>query len=194
MLMLRTLLGTMAVALLLPAAAEANWFRSWYAPRTAYYYPPTVVYFVPAPPVVAVPCPVPLTPAVGVAITPAQPPLATPTPAPPSRTPEPPVAAPTPVPAPAPVAPPPETGERRYYDAYAASGRAGVGDRASVNLWNLSGQDLAVLIGGQRLFLPRGRSVNVSVARQFTWQIEGRAVLAEQVPAGEAGLEIVIRQ
>jgi hypothetical protein len=70
----------------------------------------------------------------------------------------------------------------------------GAGDRHSVGFWNLSSQDLMVTVAGQRIVLPRGRSATVQVPRQFTWQVEGRPPLVEQVPAGESAMEIVIRQ
>lgn len=199
--MRRALLATTLVGLLCPAAANANWFRSWYGPRVAYYYaPPSVVYYVPAAPVVPLPCPPPLVPAVGVQVTPAPPPLAVPQAAPPSRSPEPPPAVvppPVPVPAPAPAPPAPAVGEQRFYDGYAASGRgatAGSGDRVSVGFWNLSGQDMVVVVADQRVTLLRGASTTVQAPRQFTWQVAGRPMLSEAVPIGESAWEIVIRK
>ncbi|HXG09433.1 MAG TPA: hypothetical protein VNK04_06560 [Gemmataceae bacterium] len=208
--MFRSLLGVTAVVLLFPAVAEAHLFRSLFGPRTvtAYYYPvvvpalaPVRVYYAaPAPVVVSyTPCPIPVAPAVAVPATPVvpstpAPPLATPQPAPPSPAPS---AAPTsPAPAPGPGMAS-GVGERRFYDAYAAGvrdpARAAFG-RASVGFWNLSGRDLVLLAGGQRLLLPNGRNVTLELDRQFSWQVEGRPAMVEQVPANESAMEIVIRQ
>jgi hypothetical protein len=199
--MVRPILGVMAAVLLLPAGAEAHFFRSLFGPRTvtSYYYPAPVVYYPPT--VVAYPCPVPVVPAVAAPVIPVRP-LATPVPAPPSRTPEPPSASPlgSPAPVPAPAPPPgqpvPQTGEARFYDAYAAGGRdaARASGRTSVAFWNLSDRDLVLLAGGQRLLLPRGRSATLELDRQFTWQVEGRPAIAEQVPANESAWEIMIRR
>jgi hypothetical protein len=188
--MVRTLLAVTAALLLLPAAAEAHPFRSLFGPRTttAYSYPAPVVYYAPA--VVTYPCPVPVAPAVVVPAAPARP-LATPQPAPPSRSPEPPLSPPAPGNPPA-----PQVGEMRYYDGYGAAGRAGARtpDRCSVAFWNLSDRDLTVLVAGQSVSLPRGRSVQMELDRQFTWQIDGRPAVSERIPANESAWDILIRR
>lgn len=213
--MVRSILGV-SMVLLLPVAAEANPLRWLFCPRpvTAYYYPPTVVYYRPAV-AVAYPCPIVVAP-VRVTPAPAVGEFAVPRPAPASRPNEPPMA-PAPIPAPQPVpaspinepplaSPPapqpapapvplPQTGELRFYDAYAAGpATARAEGRVSVNFWNLSDRDHVLVAGGQRFLLQRNRSATLQLDRQFVWQVEGRPALPEQVPAGESALAIVIRR
>jgi len=181
-----------AVSLLLlsPAAAPANfWFGRpasvsfYYYPAPVYYVPAARVYYYNPCPVYTVPVyPSPTLPAPRVGT------FAIPTPAPPSR--EPPLANP-------PIDPKPGVSESRFFDVYSVASANGVkpaGERCSVAFWNLSKQDLVLKVGGQRQVLGRGKSMTLNLDRQFVWQVEGREPQAEQVPANESALEIVIRK
>jgi len=167
--------------LILPLTASAFGFRARSATTATYYYPAPVVwvaaYYVP---VYCVPV---------VAAVPAAPPrpYATPTAAPP-------LANPTPPPM------PPAVGEQRtssYYDAYAVAGREGQpvdGERCTVGFWNTTDRDLVLRVLNSVQPLQRGRGVTLTVPRGFTWQVDGRELKVEQVPAKESGMEIVIRR
>jgi hypothetical protein len=63
-----------------------------------------------------------------------------------------------------------------------------------VSFWNLSGQELVLKVGSQRVTLDRGRSATLELEREFTWQIEGREMEPGRVAAKESALEIVIRR
>jgi hypothetical protein len=169
----------------------------------AAYYPTPAVYV----PVLATvsyqPCPVVLPLVVGTPIAvpafPAAPAFARPTAAPPSDAPAipggprtgPPSFAPKPAPVPA------VSESRAYFDTYPGGGTGAAkvpADRCSVAFWNLSGQDLSLKVDGQARPLPRGRSVTLTLGRQFVWQVEGREPQKQEVPMKEAALEIVIRR
>jgi hypothetical protein len=84
-----------------------------------------------------------------------------------------------------------------YYDSYAVAPRRGqtvTGDRCSLNLWNLSNQQLSVKVDGQTKIVARGKNVALEVPREFVWQVEGRAAQTERIAAGEWSLMIVIRR
>ena len=53
--------------------------------------------------------------------------------------------------------------------------------------------DVTLTVAGQTLALPRGRSVTLQLARQFSWQLDRLAPQGEQVPPGRAGMEILLR-
>jgi hypothetical protein len=63
-----------------------------------------------------------------------------------------------------------------------------------VSFWNLSGQDLVLNVGDQRVTLDRGRSATLELDREFSWQIEGRQAESGHVAGKESALEIVIRR
>jgi hypothetical protein len=92
----------------------------------------------------------------------------------------------------------PSVGESRsYYEAFPVAvndpGRR-LGERCSIEFFNLTDKDLAMKIDGQPRTLARGRSLSLDLARRFTWQIEGRDVNQENIAMGEAAMQIVIRR
>jgi hypothetical protein len=162
-------------------------------PVAAYYYAvPAPTYFGP---VVCVPITVP-----NVAVRP----LAQPQAAPPSQSPEPPSAEPRlkpkEPPSSPPTPPPSKPGEPRvsnYFDTYSVSPKDSTrtpGDRCSVSFWNLSGKELTLKIGEQRIPLGSGRHATLDLDRQFTWQIEGRSSESGKVDSTNSALEIIIRR
>ncbi len=208
---LRTLV--VALALLSPLPASAHGWRVHSRSVTVAYYPVvSVVAYQPYPILVASPllvCPPPLA---GVPAVPSAPNYAQPTPAPPSGTPPPTAPAPGPQPAPPPTTPglplPPPSApatplpkvsdsSTSYYNAYALAPRATdqpASGRCSVALWNLTGRTITLKLDGQSQVLASGQRVARDLPREFVWQIEGRDPQRHSVPAGEAGVEIVLRQ
>ena len=196
--------AVLAVILSTPLAARGHGYGL--APLTvAYYYPgpveyvPVIAYMVS--PVCVPPQPVyPAAPAVsGPNRT-----YAPPTPAPPSAGPatsEFPSAAPPP-PAKPSAAPPgssPGFGESTsFYDSYSvASAKMDrpAAERCTVDFWNLTDRDLLLRIdGGPAQVLPRGKTLPVSVPRQFTWEVQGRQSQPTRIDLGESALQIVIRR
>jgi hypothetical protein len=86
---------------------------------------------------------------------------------------------------------------RSYYDLFPVvprSTESPLADRCAAGFWNLTGQDLTIKIDGQTRRLARGQGLNLSVARQFVWQVEGRDPHTEQVPVADTGVEILIRR
>jgi hypothetical protein len=83
-----------------------------------------------------------------------------------------------------------------FYDAYPGPrDPANVsGARCTVGIWNLSSGPLVLKVNGKTHALSQGKSVSVAVERRFVWQVEGREAQTEQIPSGEASLEIVIRR
>jgi hypothetical protein len=176
-----------------PVAAEANWGRGRSTSNTTtYYYPPVVVYVpivAPAAPVFVAPalpyCPPPIV------ASPAPPPriFATPTPAPPAA---------PPGGQPPPSQQPPGVGESRsFYDAYGVAVReesSASPERVSIGFWNHSSKDVVLKVDGQPRTLSHGQSVLLTLPRQFVWQIDERQPRNERVPAGQAGVDIVIRR
>jgi hypothetical protein len=158
-------------------------------PMVAYYY---------AVPVIPMPVYVTPTPVVCIPVAPPRP-VAQPQPAPPSPGREPPLAEPgRPTPQ---LGPTPPAGaqqrESRYFDTYAVAPSATTqpkSPRCSVSFWNLSGRELVLKVGNQRVTLDRGRSATLDLEREFTWQVEGREAESGRVAANESALEIVIRR
>jgi hypothetical protein len=132
-------------------------------------------------------------------------PLAQPVPAPPSRNPlapprtqEPPLGAPS----------TPNVRESRrvpnvadaqpFYNAYPlalGNDPAPATGRCRVSVWNLTGQPVSLKIGDQQQVVPRNeQSRPLEVDRQFIWRVDDREPQNERVPAGEAGLVIVLRR
>jgi hypothetical protein len=166
-------------------------------PASVFYFaqvvgPPVPVYLAPAP----VACPVPAVVALApVATTPAPlPAYAVPTPAPPSSTP--PVQTREPPLQPGAGPGPKVTESRSAGGSQPATVEAKKADtgRYRVGFWNVTGRDLTLTVDGQSRVLPRNQSVTLTLGRQFTWQVDQRAPLAEDVPAGRSTLEIVIRR
>ncbi len=130
------------------------------------------------------------------------PPYAQPTPAPPSSGPigrEPPRAVPgaSRSPASSSLKQGPEVSELgSHYDVYALANRpAGPsGARYAAGFWNLTAADLSLRVDGKEFQIPRGKNHQVGVGKQFVWQVDGRPARTENIAAGEAGLEIVIRR
>ncbi len=173
------------------------------------YAPPRPVFYEPAPVYVEPAC---LPPVPAVAVVPsasafpqtAPPPLAVPpadepAPLPPSKSSP---AAPTTPPAEPPSSTTIMTSAARlnttsFYDAYPVAPRAGdppAGDRSSICFWNLSGADVTLTVAGRTQTLPRGGRARFALDRQFVWQVGGREPRREDVPAGAAGLEVVLRR
>jgi hypothetical protein len=181
----RVALGAALVLLTVPASGF-GWFRSP-SVRASYYSAP-VVYCYPVAPVVAVAPP----------FVPAPPPrlYAEPQPAPPSGTPEPPKAPP------GDLMPKAGVNEREskktpepFFDAYFVAGAKPVAaDRCAVMFWNQTGRALTLTVDGQSRSLPAGQSVRLDLKRDFAWGVAGRGEERRQVPAQEAGLDIVIRR
>jgi len=190
-------LAAFGLLLCSPLAAEANWGRGRSTSNTTtyYYYPSPFVYVpvvAPAVPVFVAPalpyCP----PPVAETLAPTPPPriYATPTPAPPTVPPggqQPP-----------PNQQPPGVGESRsFYDAYGVAVReesSATPERVAIGFWNHSTKDMVLKVDGQPRTLARGQSVLLTLPRQFVWQIDERQPLNERVPAGQAGVDIVIRR
>jgi hypothetical protein len=111
---------------------------------------------------------------------------ANPTPAPPSPT----------GPA-APTKPAPKVSETRSFYGDPARGaeqtRASV-ESVEVGFWNLSNQDVNLIVNDQRHFLSPGQSARLSIGRQFAWRIEGRELERERIPDGVSAADIVIRR
>lgn len=182
-------LAAVALLLLSPLIAEANWLRNRNAANTTtYYYAPAVVYV----PVVTPTLPVFVAPPIAYC----PPPVAASSPAPAPRI----YATPTPAPPAAPPGgqPPPGVGEARsFYDAYAVAVReesSRIPERTTIGFWNHSSKDVVLKVDGQPRALKRGQSVVLSLPRQFVWQIDERQPRDEMVPAGQAGVDIVIRR
>jgi hypothetical protein len=174
--------------------------------------PPRVVLYDPLPVYVAQPSPVcvPVVPTIVVPQT-APPPLAVPPYAPPSAAPPsgyPGTPGTNPA-APNPPVPPGESpsstlmtstakpSEPSLYDVYPVASRAGAvpaGGRRPVCFWNLSGRDVVLKVAGQTQTLPPGARSRLELERQFVWSLDGRDGHSEEMTAGAAGLEIVIRR
>jgi hypothetical protein len=89
------------------------------------------------------------------------------------------------------------TESRSYYDTYAVvlkDASKPLGDRCSIEFWNLTNKDLTLKVDGQTHVLARGKSLGLDAGRHFVWQIEGREVNKENIATGESALEIVIRR
>jgi hypothetical protein len=160
------------------------------------------------------PCaPFVMTPGAGVGLGTVPPPLAVPGPsrgpasgyahptaAPPSAPPKvSPSQTPTPPkPAPPSGAPKPAVSEvRSYYDIYpVAPDRSSrpLGERCSIEFWNLTNHDLALKVGGAPHPLKPGQNLLLELPRHFVWQLESREPQRENIPFGESALEIVIRR
>lgn len=178
-------LAAFGLLLLSPLAAEANWLRNRNASTTTtYYYTPAVVYVPVVPVFVALPIPI------------CPPPTAAASPAPAPRI----YATPTPAPSAAPPGgqPPPGVGESRsFYDAYGVAVReesTRTPEHVTIGFWNHSGKDMVLKVDGQPRTLARGQSVLLTLPRQFVWQIDERQPQNETVPAGQAGVDVVIRR
>lgn len=175
-----------------PLAAEANWGRGrTTSTTTTYYYPSPFVYVPVVAPVFVAPalpyCPPPVAVPVGPAPAPRI--YATPTPAPPAA---------PPGGQQQPGQQPPGVGESRsFYDAYGVAVReesTSTPERVAIGFWNHSSKDVVLKVDGQPRTLARGQSVLLTLPRQFVWQIDERQPLNERVPAGQAGVDIVIRR
>jgi hypothetical protein len=97
------------------------------------------------------------------------------------------------------LSPPPNIRESRssYYDAFYVAPRTSdqpTDGRCRVAFWNLTRRPLTLKLDGQAQVLASGQSLIRELAREFVWQIEGHEPQRQTIPAGEAGLEIVIRQ
>jgi hypothetical protein len=183
----------LAAVLLTALTGPAHAFGGRWAYTASYYYPTyypvyysvpaAVSYYAPAWQVYASPviCP----PAVFVTV-PAGPLYAVPTPAPPSQTVEPP---------PAKTGAGPVVTEARAGTPFKTVAAVSTGrDRVQVGFWNASGRDLTLTIEGRQYALPRNRSLTLGLGRQFNWRIDQRAPQSENVPEGNATMEIVLRR
>ena len=65
--------------------------------------------------------------------------------------------------------------------------------RYRVGFWNVSGRDISLTVEGTARVLPRNRSITLLVPRDFTWSVDEQAAQSDQVPAGEATHEVIIR-
>ncbi len=143
------------------------------APSVSYYYAVPFYYCPPLPVVIPVPD--------------AKPPLARPTPAPPSATKEPPLQKMT-----------ADDPRMPVIVTSHASGGAPVGpiakDRCRVGFWNLSGRDVTLTIDGKAMKLAKDRAVTLDLDRQFAWQVEGLPQHVERVADGQVTHEVVIRE
>jgi hypothetical protein len=86
---------------------------------------------------------------------------------------------------------------RSYYDTYAvAPDRSSqpLGERCSIEFWNLSSHDLTLKVDGSSRQLKTGQNLLLELGRHFVWQVEGREPQRENIPLGESALEIVIRR
>src|SRR5262245_44048132 len=182
---------TLAILLvrLLVSSSQANFGLFRRQTEVRYYYAPPVYVvpnyqpvfypFIETAPAVVFPQPAPITTFPAVPAVPALPPRgtiiqqATPTPAPPSITPEP------------PMGPTGTTSFRvsdRFYDLYSGATRmAATSDLCSVAFWNLSGQTMTVRVDGRDVVLAPNRSVTLDLPRNFTWQVAGRAAEVAQI-------------
>jgi hypothetical protein len=87
--------------------------------------------------------------------------------------------------------------EPSFYDVYPVAPRGGVppaGDRRPVSFWNLTGRDVVLTVDGRAQTVPRGGKARLVLERRFVWQVDGREPRNEDVAAGAAGLEIVLRR
>lgn len=187
----RAPLGAALLVLLAVPTTGFGWFHSLFS-RSSYRAAPATVYYCPVPVAVAVPAPAPAP------YPPAPPPprlYAEPRPAPPSgSTPEPPLAPDTMPKAGVNSRESRKAGEK-FYDAYFAAGATrATADRCAVTFWNLSGQGVTLTVDGRPHALPAGQSVRLDMKRDFAWGVAGRDPERQQVPAQEAGVEIVIRR
>jgi hypothetical protein len=213
----RLAVAAVVLVLAFPVAALA-WGRWYRGPEVANYSPvpvavtPAVPVFTPAPVMAPVPlAPVSVAPVlVAPPPAPACPPLAVPGVAPPSGVQEPPLAGPPPPPASgqtghaAGVAVAehvansgPAVAESPLYDVYpvaSANRPRPAGDRVAVTFRNLSGRDVALAVDGQTRSLPNGRWLRLELGRTFAWEVDGRGTQTERLPAGEAGVEVVLRR
>ena len=167
-------------------ARGADFYWSYYAPDFCYASAP-VEWVSLMSPVYYDPCTVFVVPPDCVATTTTPGPYATPRAAPPSST----------GPAQAPTRAAPKVSESRsfYYGPDASTnGAREPGDVVTVTFWNLSEQDLALMIEGRAQLVSRGQNVRADVQRQFLWRVEGRGVQAERIPDAQRSMEIVIRE
>jgi hypothetical protein len=108
------------------------------------------------------------------------------------------VAAPKPAaPAPIPESRPAVSESRSYYDTYpVAPDRSSqpLGERCSIEFWNLTRRDLTVKVDGSPHLLKQGRNLLLDLGRHFVWQVERHDPQRENIPVGESALEIVIRR
>jgi hypothetical protein len=176
-----------------PLTGSAFGLRSRAATSAAYYYYPVPMFALPAVPAMA---PVYVPPAAD-CVPPGIPgTYAMPVPAPAAATPPPmPPAADAPSPAPPATAPRPGVSESTPSTSfYAGPAATSAGAVCTVAFWNYSDRDVTLTVDGQRWRLPRSKGLTLDVPRAFAWQADGRAASQEQVPAGNSGMEIVIRR
>ena len=67
-------------------------------------------------------------------------------------------------------------------------------DRCRIGFWNISGRDVTLKVNGQSRLLPSNRAVTLDLGRDFVWQVDSREPQRQQVPAGQASHEIILRQ
>jgi hypothetical protein len=198
--------AVLAVILSMPLAARGHGYGLVQSPVTVGYYYPGPVEYVPVTAYLVSPVcvPPPLVYPTAPAVSGPNRIYAPPTPAPPSAGPatsEFPSALPS-TPAKPSATPPsgsPGFGESTsFYDSYSvASAKMDrpAGERCTVDFWNLTDRDLLLRIdGGPAQVLPRGKTLAVSVPRQFTWEVQGRQSQPARIDLGESALQIVIRR
>jgi hypothetical protein len=185
-----------AVSYYYPAYAPAvNHYYPAYAPAVSYYYPsyaPAVSYYYPAPTYVTPVAPACVTPTYTVPSTQAPPLLpdyAVPSAAPPSRTQT----------SQTSLSPQSDRGNGAlsYYDTYSVARRdpaQPVGNLSEVAFWNLTDRDLTLQVDGQTRAVPRGKSLPLTLGREFVWQIDGREPKRQTLGKDQTALDIVIRR
>jgi hypothetical protein len=185
-----------------PAYAPSVSYYYPYAPAVSYYYPayvPAVSYYVPAASYeyvapayvapVASPCVTPGYTQSGTEAPPLLPQYAVPMAAPPSGS----------LKSQTSLSPRPDQGNdsRPYYDIYSVARRGPAqlaGDVSEVGFWNLTDRDLTLRVDGQSSTVPRGKSLPLTLGREFVWQIDGREPQRQTLGKDQSALEIVIRR
>ena len=172
------------VCAILVAASPAAAFGGRFAHRATYASPytpiPVCYYFVPMVAPVWV-CPMP---AHFPATMPKVRSLAEPLPAPASRTAEPPLNS---------MRAPAITESRSFGGVVPAQAVQVAPGRCKVGFWNITGDDVTLTIDGQPRTLAKDQAVTLELDRTFVWQVGGRSVQTERVPAGQNLFEVILR-
>lgn len=206
--------AAVGLALALPNIVQARWWHHHRAVQVAAYYYAVPVVYAPVVPT-AVPV-IPYLPPATPTLTPSAPVYAVPPITPPPPVPgyaQPSTAPPSSAPAPYP--PPPSSGggasgpvrsqglkpnttTDNYFESYSIAPKENAPavspDRQPVWFWNMSGHDMTLCVAGQSQNLAAGKRVNLKLARNFVWQLDGREPQVSSLPENGAGLDIIIRR
>ncbi|MGL6094937.1 MAG: hypothetical protein ACRC7O_03915, partial [Fimbriiglobus sp.] len=60
--------------------------------------------------------------------------------------------------------------------------------------YNRSGRDVRITVSGEAMPLPANSYVTARVSGVFRWTLDGGSLESAEVPAGAAGLDVVIRR